>query len=125
MGAPTWPPTRPGGRMSVFRHYDQKALDAEYNNRAKVKDAMDWIARYGAESARVRAELPMRFDVPFGRHHAERLDVVPASGAGLAAGAGPAPLHVFVHGGYSHRPDKGGLFVLGPALPPGLAAVVH
>src|SRR5437660_1737901 len=52
--------------MSVFLHYDQKALDAEYNNRAKVKDAMDWIARYGAESARVRAELPMRFDVPFG-----------------------------------------------------------
>src|SRR5438477_12148348 len=72
---------RKGGRMSVFLHYDQKALDAEYNNRAKVKDATDWIARYGAESARVRAELPMRFDVPLGRHHAERLDVFPASGA--------------------------------------------
>jgi len=88
--------------MSVFRHYDQRALDAEYNNRAKVKDAMDWIARYGAESARVRAELPMRFDVPFGRHHAERLDVFLPSGAG----PGPAPVHVFVHGGYWHRLDK-------------------
>ncbi len=50
--------------MNVFRHYDRTALDAEYNNRAKVKDAMDWIARYGAASARARAELPMQFDVP-------------------------------------------------------------
>ena len=84
----------------VFRQYDRKALDAEYNNRAKVKDAMDWIARYGAESARVRAELPMRFDVPYGTHHAERLDVFPAPGPE------PAPVHVFIHGGYWHRLDK-------------------
>jgi len=83
----------------VFRHYDKAALDAEYNNRVKVKDAMDWIARYGAESARARAELPMRFDVPFGRHHAERLDVFPAAAPG-------APIHVFIHGGYWHRLDK-------------------
>lgn len=83
----------------VFRHYDKAALDAEYNNRVKVKNAMDWIARYGAESARARAELPMRFDVPFGRHHAERLDVFPAPAPG-------APIHVFIHGGYWHRLDK-------------------
>ena len=88
--------------QAVFRHYDKRALDAEYNNRAKVKNAMEWMARYGGESARVRAELPMRFDVPFGRHHAERLDVFPASGAG----PGPVPVHVFVHGGYWHRLDK-------------------
>ena len=85
---------------AVFRHYDQRALDAEYNNRAKVKNAMDWIARYGAESARVRAEVPMRFDVPYGAHHAERLDVfMPQTPA-------PAPIHVFIHGGYWHRLDK-------------------
>ena len=86
--------------MNVFRHYDRTALDAEYNNRAKVKDAMDWIARYGAASARARAELPMRFDVPYGTHHAERVDIF------LAAGPGPAPVHVFIHGGYWHRLDK-------------------
>ncbi len=86
--------------MNVFRHYDRTALDAEYNNRAKVKDAMDWIARYGAASARARAELPMQFDVPYGPHHAERADIFPA------AGPGPAPVHVFIHGGYWHRLDK-------------------
>jgi arylformamidase len=86
--------------QAVFRHYDKRALDAEYNNRAKVKNAMEWMARYGAESARVRAELPMRFDVPYGPHHAERLDVF------LPEGPGPAPVHVFIHGGYWHRLDK-------------------
>src|SRR5207248_3909418 len=105
--------------MSVFLHYDRAALDAEYNNRAKVKDAMDWIARYGAESARARAELPIRFDVPYGAHHAERLDVFPA------AGAAPAPIHVFVHGGYWHRLDKADFsFVVRGLRPAGAVTVV-
>ncbi|PYM20493.1 MAG: alpha/beta hydrolase [Candidatus Rokuibacteriota bacterium] len=103
----------------VFRTYDRAALDAEYNNRVKVKDAMDWIARYGAESARARAELPMRFDVPYGAHHAERLDVFPA------AGAAPAPIHVFVHGGYWHRLDKADFsFVVRGLRPAGAVTVV-
>jgi len=85
---------------AVFRGYDRPALDAEYDNRAKVKRAMEWIARYGAESARARAELPNRFDVPYGVHHAERLDVFPAVTAAVA------PIHVFFHGGYWHRLDK-------------------
>ena len=103
----------------VFRTYDRAALDAEYNNRAKVKDAMDWIARYGAESARARAELPMRFDVAYGVHHAERLDVFPA------AGTAPAPIHVFVHGGYWHRLDKADFsFVVRGLRPAGAVTVV-
>jgi arylformamidase len=103
----------------VFRGYDRAALDAEYNNRVKVKDAMDWIARYGAESARARAELPMRFDVPYGPHHAERLDVFPA------ARTEPAPIHVFVHGGYWHRLDKADFsFVVRGLRPAGAVTVV-
>jgi arylformamidase len=102
----------------VFRHYDQQALDAEYNNRTKVKDALDWMARYGAESARARAELPMHFDVPYGPHHGERLDVFPAEGAG------PAPVHVFIHGGYWHRMDKVDFSYVVRALRPAGAATV-
>ena len=86
--------------QAVFRQYDKRALDAEYNNRAKVKNATDWMARYGAESARVRAELPMRFDVAYGSHHAERHHVL------LPQSPGPAPVHVFIHSGYWHRLDK-------------------
>jgi arylformamidase len=85
--------------VSVFLHYDRAALDAEYNNRAKVRDAMQWLTRYGAESARARAELPMRFDVSYGRHPGERLDV-------FLTASGRAPVHIFIHGGYWHRLDK-------------------
>ena len=104
--------------MSVFLHYDRAALDAEYNNRAKVKDAMRWLARYGAESARIRAERPMRFDVPYGPHHAERLDVFPA------ARPEPAPIHVFVHGGYWHRLDKADFSFVARGLRPAGAVTV-
>ena len=104
---------------TVFRHYDKKALDAEYNNRAKVKDAMAWLARYGAESARARAELPMQFDLPYGRHHAERLDVF------LPSARGPAPIHVFVHGGYWHRLDKADFSFVARAFPEAATVVVN
>jgi arylformamidase len=103
----------------VFREYDQKALDAEYNNRVKVRDALEWLARYGAESARARAELPLAFDVPYGPHHAERLDVFPA------AKPGPSPVHVFIHGGYWHRLDKTDFsFVVRGLRPAGAVTVV-
>ena len=44
----------------VFRDDDRRALDAEYNNRQKVKDAADYLERYASESARARAELACR-----------------------------------------------------------------
>ena len=103
---------------AIFRNYDRKALDAEYNNRLKVKDALDWIARMGAESARTRAELPMRFDVPYGAHHDERLDVFAASRSG------PAPIQVFVHGGYWHRADKADFSFVARAFRPAGALTV-
>jgi arylformamidase len=102
----------------VFRDYDQQALDAEYDNRAKVKDALQWVARYGAESGRARAELPLRFDVPYGAHYAERLDIFPADGPG------PAPVHVFIHGGYWHRMDKADFSYVARGLRPAGAATV-
>ena len=103
----------------VFRTYDRAALDAEYNNRLKVKDAIEWMARGGAESARARAELPLRFDVPYGTHSGERLDVFPA------AKPGPAPVHVFIHGGYWQRMDKTDFsYVVRGLRPAGAATVV-
>ena len=41
----------------VFLDYDQQTLDAEYNNRAKVPDSADWLARYTVASAESRAAL--------------------------------------------------------------------
>src|SRR5438132_611617 len=84
---------------SVYRDYDQHALDAEYNNREKVKESADWLSRYAVASAEARAALDCRLDLAYGAHPGERLDVFPARG-------GPAPVHVFIHGGYWHRLDK-------------------
>jgi arylformamidase len=103
---------------TVYRHYDQEALDREYNNRAKVADSGDWLARYPRESAATRAEVPGRLDVPYGSHPGETLDVFPASGPR------PAPVQVFIHGGYWHRLDKTDFSFVARAFHPAGAAVV-
>ena len=77
----------------VFRGYDKKALDREYNNREKVPDAHAWLARYARESERARRKLNGRLDVAYGSHPGETLDVFPP------AGNGPRSVHVFIHGG--------------------------
>src|SRR3989442_2158693 len=103
----------------VFRGYDRKALDREYNNREKVPDAQVWLARYARESERARRELTARLDVAYGSHPGETLDVF------LPAGHGPTPVHVFIRGGYWPRLDKVDFsFVARAFLPAGVAVVV-
>ena len=102
---------------SVFLTYEQQALDAEYNNREKVKDSADWISRYAIASAETRATLECRLDLAYGTHPGETLDVFPARSA-------PAPVHVFVHGGYWQRLDKADSSFVARALQPAGAAVV-
>src|SRR5881628_656298 len=55
---------------SVFREYDQQALDAEYNNREKVADSADWLSRYAVASAETRATLDCRLELASGAHPA-------------------------------------------------------
>ena len=84
----------------IFREYDRKGLDREYDNRAKVADSERHLAWYTSESAAARAVLPGRLDVPYGPSTAETLDVFPA------VGPEPAPVQVFIHGGYWRALDK-------------------
>jgi arylformamidase len=101
----------------VFLDYDQKALDAEYNNREKVRDAADWLARYALASAETRAALDGRLDLPFGTQPGETLDVFPGRGA-------PTPIHVFIHGGYWQWLDKADFSFVARGLGSAGAAVV-
>src|SRR2546425_11942346 len=103
---------------SVYRDYDQQAIDAEYNNREKVKESADWLSRYSVASAEARAALDCRLDLAYGAHPGERLDVFPARN-------GPAPVHVFIHGGYWHRLDKSDPSFVARAFPPAGAAGVR
>jgi arylformamidase len=79
----------------IYLHYDQAALDLQYNNQLRVPGFADYVAGWQRESARVRAALPGARDVAFGPTPAEVLDIyLPAKTSGAA------PVQVFYHGGY-------------------------
>lgn len=106
---------------TVFLGYDRAALDREYDNRGKVARHAEYLAAYPAESARARDALPARLDLRFGPAPGETLDLF------LPAGGGPAPVHVFVHGGYWRALDKADWSYVARAFQPGgaLVAVVN
>lgn len=80
-----------------------------YNNRALVPDNAVHMARWAADSALVRAAAMSFFeDLAYGdpaSPHAdgERLDYFPAT---LRPAGSPAPLLIFLHGGYYRALDK-------------------
>ncbi len=104
---------------AVFRDYDQKTLDWEYNNRGKVPNTEELKAAQSAGSDQAKAQFDTRIDVPFGPGATERLDIY------LPDGDGPHPIHVFFHGGYwkSNTKDDFG-FVALPFVPYGAVVVV-
>lgn len=85
--------------MTVYRDYDQAALDAQYNNRAMVPDHPRHIEAWARESERARAARPdARLDLAYGAGEREKFDFFPAKPG--------APLHLFIHGGYWRALDK-------------------
>ena len=59
-----------------------------------MPDITPILARYGSESARMRARLPCRLAVPYGASEPKRLDIFPSATSELS------PIFVFIHGGY-------------------------
>ena len=87
------------GGPKIYLDYDQRALDAQYDQRVLVPDADDYLAADAAESARVREKLDCRIDVAYGPGEDQKLDVFPAPAPG-------APFAVYMHGGAWTRSDK-------------------
>lgn len=89
-------------------------LDSQYNNRARVPEAVQHLQRWAADSATARAALQASgqalLDVPYMADPAlppaaQTLDIfTPPPGATLPAGGWPVLL--FVHGGYWRALDK-------------------
>ncbi len=102
----------------IFRGYDRAALDREYDNRKKVANAAEVLAWYASESEATRRTLDGRLDLAYGSQPGERLDVFPA------AGGRPAPVQVFIHGGYWQRMDKADFSYVARAFVPSGAATV-
>jgi arylformamidase len=74
------------------------ALDALYNNRAAVPDHQQIFARWRAQSAATRAHFGGKFNLAYGSHPLQTLDIFPAKqNRGLV---------IFFHGGYWRSLDK-------------------
>ncbi|QPF74506.1 alpha/beta hydrolase [Roseateles sp. DAIF2] len=91
-------------------------FDAQYNNRARVADSAQILARWTQASALAREQLAgARLDLPYGEagdadDPALRLDLFPAQTEHRA----PAPVLVFLHGGYWRALDKSDHSFLAP-----------
>ncbi len=81
--------------------WNKQELDRQYNNRALVPDFAVHFQRWQDGSRQARASQPVVLDVPYGTGPNETLDVFPATGS-----ASPAPVMVFIHGGYWRSLDK-------------------
>ncbi len=97
---------------------DPAWLDTQYNNRARVPDALRILERWANASALARAQSDCVLDLPYGDAPSERLDVF------RTAGAAKAPVFVFIHGGYWRALDKRDHSFVAPSLVDAGAMVV-
>jgi len=98
-------------------HHDSAWFDVQYNNRARVPEAPEILARWAEASALARSRMTCALDESYGNEPGERLDVFPARASG-------APVLVFIHGGYWRTLDKADHSFVAPAFVQAGAMVV-
>ncbi|MGD9924782.1 MAG: alpha/beta hydrolase [Pseudorhodoplanes sp.] len=88
---------------AIFRHFDQAALNREYDNRAKVANTgLNLYRAYWKQNSEVaRATLNCSLDLPYGKSSDETLNVFRVGRRG-----GVTPVQIYIHGGYWHFGDK-------------------
>jgi len=94
--------------VTIYRDLDQAALDAQYNLREAVPSHPAYFARWAADSKAVRDRIGGRLDIAYGGGARETLDL-------FAVDRAPAPLLVFLHGGYWQAMDKSDFSFIAPA----------
>ncbi len=85
---------------TIFRGYDQAALDAQYNNRGNVPNFAEYYEAWEPQCAEVLAEFDHHMDLKYGKSPREAIDLV------LPPGPGPHPVQLYIHGGYWMMRDK-------------------
>jgi arylformamidase len=99
--------------------YDSAYLDNQYNNRLRVPEFMTHFQAWQRDSAAARQTHKCHLDIAYGTNGAsETLDVFPT------AGKRPAPVMVFIHGGYWRSLDKADHSFVAPAFTQAGACVV-
>ena len=79
--------------------YDPAWLERMYNNRARVPESGEHLARWTRDSAQARAAMPGVLDVRYGDAPGETLDIFPGASS-------DAPVLFFIHGGWWRSLDK-------------------
>lgn len=87
--------------MKLFGIYSRQDLDREYSPSSMIPDVERYLRLYEAKSAVARARLKGHLDRRYGRAEDEVLDIFPA-----ATGTAPAPVQLFIHGGYWQELSK-------------------
>ena len=104
----------------ILEQASQEEIDRECNPRLDILDLDALLAGWASRSADTRARLPCRLGMRFGPTLAEYVDVFPAP-----EGRAPAPVHVFIHGGYWRAFSASDFsFVAESAFAEGHAAVI-
>jgi len=91
--------------------------DSQYNNRARVPEALALLQRWTEASTLARKRMVCLLDQAYGDEPGEQLDVFPAKASG-------APVLVFIHGGYWRSLDKSDHTFVAPAFVTAGAMVV-
>lgn len=89
--------------------FDPAWLDAQYNNRERVPQHAQILARWAEASALTRAQADCRLDLRYGDGPFESLDLFPTAQS-------KAPVLVFIHGGYWRSLDKSDFSFVAPAF---------
>ncbi|SAI48559.1 esterase [Bordetella ansorpii] len=107
----------------VHRQFDAATLDVQYNARATVPHVESILKQYANESRQARDTLPCALNLAYGDHTDETLDVFPAA-RGLPAPGCPAPVFIYLHGGYWRALGKDDSSSMAPAFTLAGAVVV-
>lgn len=90
---------------------DRATRDRQYNARASVADFDACMHEYAQRAHKVRQQHPALFDLHYGPGRDQRLDIFP-----VLAEQQPAPLFVFIHGGYWRALSKTDASLMVPAM---------
>jgi arylformamidase len=93
------------------RRTDPAWLDDQYNARASIPDHAAIFERWVAASKLARDGSAAQLDLRYGDGEGETVDVFPAG-----AGSAPAPVLVFIHGGYWRSRDKSEFSFIAPSF---------
>ena len=100
-------------RMKTPNRPDPAWLDSQYNNRALVPEHASHFERWTRDSVGIRQATAAWLDLAYGYGSGETLDVFPAA---RESDEQPAPVLVFIHGGYWRSLDKADHAFLAPAF---------